>query len=136
MQLHLHRLLGDSQATLGELYIDNVMECVTLEDPVRRPGVKIYGDTAIPAGTYKVIINYSPKFKRLMPRLLNVPMFDGILIHSGATPKNTLGCVLVGTSIVGKHQIAGGHEAFDKLFDKLSKAKDDITLTITNDFET
>ena len=57
---------------------------------------KVYGETCIPYGTYKVVINKSPKFKRLMPRLLDVPHFDGILIHSGNTEKDSAGCIILG----------------------------------------
>ena len=60
-------------------------------------------ETAIPYGTFKVIVNYSPKFKRELPRLLNVPYFEGILIHNGATQNNSSGCIIVGKNTeVGK----------------------------------
>ena len=69
-----------------------------MEDTVREK--KIAGKTAIPEGTYEVIVNRSPKFKRDLPRLLNVPNFEGILIHRGNTPNDTSGCILVGENKV------------------------------------
>lgn len=69
-----------------------------MEDTVREE--KIAGITAIPEGTYKVIVNRSPRFKRDLPRLLDVPNFEGILIHRGNTAKDSAGCILVGENKV------------------------------------
>lgn len=69
-----------------------------MEDTVREK--KIAGKTAIPEGTYQVIVNRSPKFKRDLPLLLDVPNFEGIRIHRGNTVKDTSGCILVGENKV------------------------------------
>lgn len=82
--------------TMGKFYINNEYFCDTLEDTVREDGVKIYGETAIPAGIYSVIITFSPRFKRELPVLLDVPNFEGIRIHNGSYPKDSLGCILIG----------------------------------------
>ena len=101
VKLLLKRIALLNRYTIGKLYINDEYFCDTLEDTVRyidlRTGKgKIKGETAIPYGTYKVILNVSPRFKRVLPRLLNVPFFEGILIHSGNTHKDTEGCILVG----------------------------------------
>ena len=100
MNLLVDRIfLGDSY-TIGKLYINGEYFCDTLEDTVRdlKPdgSGKVYGETAIPTGTYNVIVNRSPKYRRLLPRLLNVPFFEGILMHSGNLAKDSHGCILVG----------------------------------------
>ena len=113
MRLTVKRIALKPTYTIGKLYIDGVYFCDTLEDPNRDHNKngslddqgegKVWGDTAIPFGTYKMILSYSPKFKRILPRLLNVPHFEGILIHRGNTAKDTHGCILVGKNTeVGK----------------------------------
>lgn len=100
MEIKVERKWKKKDYTIGRMYIDGKLWCNTLEDAVREidenGNGKIKGKTAIPAGKYKVIFNYSPKFGRQMPRLLNVPHFDGILIHSGNTAADSEGCILVG----------------------------------------
>jgi hypothetical protein len=96
MELSLIRDIFAPQRTLGVLYVDGVKECYICEDVVRPKGEKIYGNTAIPEGRYEVIINMSPRFKRELPLLLNVPNFEGIRIHSGNHEGHTEGCLLPG----------------------------------------
>lgn len=114
--------------TIGKLYVDGVYFCDTLENPVRPEGVKIPNETAIPYGTYEVVVNFSPKFKRVLPRLLNVPMFDGILIHRGNSVKDTSGCILVGENKV-KGMVLNSTPYEEKLVELL-KDKKDIEITI------
>lgn len=105
MKLRLERTAPRSTYTVGHLYADGAYVCDTLEDPVRdlTREKKVPGQTAIPVGTYDVVVNISPKFKRLLPRLLHVPGFEGILIHRGNTAADTAGCILVGENrAVGK----------------------------------
>lgn len=98
MKLILTRRFKGSDYTIGELFMDGAYFCDTLEDRVRNmpTEAKIAGVTAIPTGTYKVIVNRSPKFGRELPRLVDVPYFEGVLIHRGNTNKDTAGCILVG----------------------------------------
>ena len=98
MRLTLKRLYLKTDYTIGKLYMDGKYFCDTLEDQVRdlTKERKIPGRTAIPAGVYEIVVNVSPRFKRKLPRLLDVPGFDGILIHRGNTAEDTAGCILVG----------------------------------------
>lgn len=126
MLITVKRIHKTENSVIGELLVDGVFECFTLEDVERL--VKIKGETAIPKGTYKVIINKSNRFKRLLPLLLNVPNFEGVRIHSGNTNHNTEGCILVGQTR-SKDYIGQSRKAFDKLFKKMQKAED-ITIKI------
>ena len=132
MKVKIKREVYTPTSTIGRLYINDQFECYTLEDVVRKPGVKVWGATAIPSGAYKLDINYSQRFKRQLPQLLNVPNFSGIRIHSGNTDKDTDGCILVGTS-KDKNFIGGSRNAFGLLFTKLQKALqsgDSVTVVI------
>ncbi len=94
MKIKIIRDTFTEKSTIGKMYIDGIYFCDTLEDKVRP--VKIKHITAIPAGKYDTIVNMSTRFKKLMPRLQNVPNFDGVLIHNGNTAENTDGCILLG----------------------------------------
>ena len=98
MNIQLKRRYIGEDYTIGSLSIDGQYFCDTLEDAVRP--IKIYGKTAIPYGRYNIILNVSPRFGRVLPRLLNVPKFDGVLIHRGNTAEDTAGCILVGENKV------------------------------------
>ena len=98
MKLRVERLWKKPAYTVGRLFVDGKFFCNTLEDTVRDLSneKKVYGKTAIPYGEYKVVYNWSPKYGRNLPRLLNVPAFEGILIHPGNTADDSAGCILVG----------------------------------------
>lgn len=142
MKILVKRIAKRPTYTIGKMYLDGKYFCDTLEDTDRNISqftpidtikkVKLPNNTAIPTGTYKVIVNVSPKFKRLLPRLLNVPGFDGVLIHRGNTDKDTSGCILIGENkVVGKVINSTGYET--KLVSILNKAQDnkeDITIEI------
>ena len=102
MKLNLKRIALREGYTIGRLFVDGQYWCDTLEDRVRDLNVerKVSGETAIPTGTYDVVVNISPKFKRLLPRLLRVPHFEGVLIHRGNTAADSAGCILVGENKV------------------------------------
>ncbi len=91
---HTYNTRGDRNI-IGDLFINGEFFCYTLEDEKRADGLKVYGETAIPTGTYNVKVTRSNRFKRLMPLIIDVPMFSGIRIHGGNTSKDTLGCILV-----------------------------------------
>ena len=136
--------------TISNVYVDGVKICDAIEDTDR--GLtqdmsissiqlhKIYGYTAIPSGTYKVTLNViSPKYSKVpfyiqvckgkVPRLLDVPGYDGVLIHTGNTEKDSLGCIIIGYN-TQKGMVTQSREAFKKLYSILSQAKDDIFITI------
>lgn len=110
--------------TIGKMYINGEYFCDTLEDKVRVMNSindKIKGETAIPAGTYKITLEMSPRFKRKLPLLHDVPYFSGILIHRGNTAKDTHGCILVGENKV-KGQVINSTKAEVALMDILTNA--------------
>lgn len=101
MKLKLTRDIYSDTFTLGKLSINGEEKYFTVEDKDRcleNGGVKVKAQTAIPKGTYKVDITFSPKYKKKMPILLNVPQFTGIRIHSGNDQDDTEGCIIVGMS--------------------------------------
>jgi len=110
----LTRINLNAKYTLGTFKLHQgdklLFECYTCEDPVRGNGDpktvaewKVKGDTAIPYGTYKVRKTMSPRFKRMMWELQNVPGFAGIRIHAGNTAQDTEGCILLGRHINGDY---------------------------------
>lgn len=134
MKLLLKRIALRDTYTIGKLYIDGQYICDTLEDPVRdlSKEKKVPGRTAIPAGTYDVVVNISPKFKRLLPRLLRVPHFDGILIHAGNTAADTEGCILVGENRV-KGMVSNSRYWEKRVTEALLEAQtknEDIKITV------
>jgi hypothetical protein len=123
MKLLIKRFEFAKTYTIGKLYVNGIYYCYTLEDTVRFKGEKINGQTAIPTGTYAVIVDHSNRFKRRLPHILNVPGFEGVRIHTGNTSANTEGCILVGTTWAGKDFIGNSKIAFDPLFDKMELEK-------------
>ena len=115
--------------TIGKMYVDGIYECYTLEDAVRN-GTKIIGKTAIPIGTYKLIIDASTRFKQDMPHILDVPDFTGVRIHAGNTSADTDGCILLGSTWAGKDFIGNSKIAYKKFFDKLKQNKT-VSITIS-----
>lgn len=105
MEMTLTRIAKQKTYTIGRLEIDGTYFCDTLEPTWRdigrgRPGKKVAGKTAIPEGRYAVAVTFSPRFKRWLPLLLHVPMFDGIRIHAGNSAEDTAGCILPGMNTV------------------------------------
>ena len=152
MKLKIDRKWRKSTYTVGILYVDGVRFCETLEDKDRGlfqgdtlsqiKSLKVYGETAIPIGTYTVAMDVlSPKYSAVkwykdlcggkMPRLLDVPGFEGILIHPGNTALDSYGCILVGRNTkVG--MVTESKATFKKLYRKMKAAHDrDEKITIT-----
>lgn len=123
MRLRVQRIARKPTYTIGQLSVDGKYFCDTIEDcdrglksswPLDRiKALKQSGVTAIPTGTYRITLNVvSPKFASRswaqfcggkLPRLMDVPGYEGVLIHVGNTAADTLGCILVGQNkVVGK----------------------------------
>jgi hypothetical protein len=119
MEMRVTRQVFTDESTIGELTIDGVHQCFTLEDKVRDE--KIFGQTAIPAGRYEVTVSFSNHFKKKLPLLMNVPNFEGVRIHPGNTAKDTKGCILVGMT-KGTNVVSNSRDAFDALFAKILAA--------------
>ena len=152
MKLILKRINKANDYTEGKLYIDGEYIADTLEDCDR--GLtedmeltdiiarKVYGETAIPVGTYQITLDIvSPKFKDRgwarfcngkLPRLMDVPGYEGVLIHVGNKAVDTLGCVLVGEKTIDGY-IGNSTATFRKIYEKLQEATDQITITIEYD---
>ena len=152
MRLTLRRIAKRDTYTIGRLYIDDNPKpfCDTLEDTERGleqampldmiRKIKVPKETAIPTGTYELSMNLvSPKYSKkkafaftggIMPRLLNVPGWSGVLIHSGNTPKDSEGCILVGENKV-KGQVINSFATFNRLWGILHDHRDEpLTITI------
>lgn len=142
MELLVKRIAKKNTYTIGQLYINGQKVCDTLEDKDRGltsnmsveqiKKLKVYGQTAIPTGTYTVSYTYSTKFKKYMPLINNVKGFDGIRIHSGNTDKDTLGCIILGENkVVGK--VINSRNTCDKVYSIIKKALDNgdrVSITI------
>ena len=153
MKLEVHRIAKKNEYTIGRLYINGKYECDTLEDcdrgltqdmPLEEiKAKKVYGKTAIPTGTYDIDMNtVSPKFEKRswakpfggkLPRLVNVPGYEGVLIHPFNKASESLGCIGVGKNSI-KGMITDSSRTFMSLMSKYllpAKVKGEkITITI------
>lgn len=149
MELLLKRIARRDSYTIGKLYVDGSYFCDTIEDKDRglqqqlplsvNVAKKKKGVTAIPVGRYRVTLAVkSQRFSQkkqyaacngYLPRLVNVPAFDGVLIHIGNTASDTEGCILVGKNTqVGK--VLESTATFWKLYSLLQDAKDEIYIKV------
>lgn len=142
MEILVKRYKKGDKFTIGQMFIDHAYIADTLErtdrgltDTMSINDItknKVYGQTAIPEGTYKVILSYSQRFKQILPELLDVKGFSGVRIHTGNTANDTIGCILVGRYIGGGY-LTDSRMAFANIKNILSKNEEgDIKITITN----
>ena len=138
MNLILKREYFGDTFTVGKLYKDDQYIGYTLEDKVREvigapvETWKQFGNTAIPTGTYKVLITMSNRFKMKLPQLLDVPGFSGVRIHTGNSSADTEGCILVGSVWDGKSDWVGGSKtAFSPLLAMIVDSETPVTINIS-----
>lgn len=131
MKLRLRRIALRDTYTIGKLEVLHLGQWLwiadTCEDKVRPYGEKVMSKTAIPYGEYEITMNVkSPKYSNFnkypwaeeynghLPRLLNVPYFEGILIHVGNTAEHSAGCILVGENKV-KGKVINSTSTFKRI---------------------
>ena len=128
MKIKVDRIYKGESYTIGKMYLNGEYFCDTLEDAIRP--VKIPNETAIPAGTYKVEVTYSPRFKRNLPLLIDVPNYTGIRIHNGSNKDHTSGCILVGFN-TSKGILSDSRKTSDQLTEKLKSLSEPIEIEIS-----
>lgn len=128
MKIKVDRIYKGESYTIGKMYLNGEYFCDTLEDAIRP--VKIPNETAIPAGTYKVEVTYSPRFKRNLPLLIDVPNYTGIRIHNGSNKDHTSGCILVGFN-TSKGILSDSRKISDQLTEKLKSLSEPIEIEIS-----
>ena len=129
MEIKVVRYILTNEYTVGKMYIDGEYITDTIEDRFReieKKEDKVYGLTAIPCGSYPVVLDFSSKYSKMMPHILDVPYFSGIRIHCGNSDEDSLGCIIVGEFVQG---VAGGwvknsRITYSKVFTKLKEASD------------
>lgn len=118
----------DTETTISDVYVDGKYYCYVLEDMVRDLKAdgsgKIFGKTAIPAGRYKVILTYSPTFKRMLPELIGVKYFKKIRIHGGNTKIDTLGCLCVAKNTDFVSKVWGCKDVLSNIIKKIKASKE------------
>jgi len=140
MEILITRKQKNKTCTTGELSINGVFECYTLEDTDRSLqqqmplqdllSIKIFAQTAIPAGRYQVVISFSERFQQYMPLLLSVPGFEGVRIHPGNDASNTEGCILVGQTLQ-ENFIGNSRAAYRSLLPKIRAVEQTEKIYIT-----
>lgn len=153
MKVLVKRIAKKETYCIGKLYIDGEYICDTIEDKDRGlkkemplseiKEKKVYGKTAIPTGLYDLTLNVvsprlgsKPYFQKVcngkVPRILNVPGFDGVLLHPGNTEEDSYGCLILGLNkAVGK--VLESRATFEKVYKILKKGNDkgeEITIEI------
>lgn len=129
MKLKLYRKNLTDKYTEGELYIDDTFFCYTIEDKVRakaglwKRALKVYAETAIPYGTYPVLVTWSNRFQRMLTGIFNVPDFDGIRLHNGSTEKSSAGCVILSYKRIADGMLANDKTAMNDLCSKVAEVQ-------------
>lgn len=142
MRIKVERKWKKEGYTVGVMYVDDKLFCNTLEDKDRGltsfmseteiKKKKVFGQTAIPTGTYDVLMTYSQKFKKYLPEIKDVKGYEGIRVHSGNTASDSLGCILLGKN-TQKGMVTNSRyycETFNNMLDAALKRKEKVTIEI------
>lgn len=142
MELLLDRKYRKDTYTIGNMYVNGEFFSNTLEDKDRGlkqdmseeeiRKIKVYGETAIPMGRYKITRTPSAKFKKKMILINNVPGFSGIRIHAGNFTKDTYGCPLVGENKI-KGQLVNPRyysNLLDSIVEKALANNEEVWITV------
>lgn len=116
--------------TLGAFFVDGRFECFTLEDEART--VKVAGETRIPRGRYEIKLQkvgrlhekYKEKFAEHqgMLALQDVPNFEGVMLHMGATTEHTAGCPLLADTAMSSGALANSQQAYRRVYTPIANA--------------
>ena len=132
MKLILKRIAKRADYTIGRLKDEKGERiCDTLEPTWRNykgGELKVPKKSAVPEGTYRVVVTKSPRFRKYLPLLVGVPGFEGIRIHSGNSAKDTEGCILVGDNLI-KGRLVLSRKALEKLMRRMEDEKE-VSITI------
>lgn len=142
--MRVQREPSDGGSTLGALYINDVFVCWTLEDVIREPGPaprtslvqwvmtwKVPGRTAIPAGRYDVVMEWSPRFQMTLPELKGVPGFSETKFHAGNRHEDTEGCLLTGAGRTS-NMVTDSRAALSQVLMRLGRQNERIIVDIHN----
>jgi hypothetical protein len=136
MHIKAHRNVFTDHTTISDVTVNDDFVCFFLEDKDRKledGGEKVYGKTAIPRGFYNIVMDFSPKYQKNMPHILDVPGFEGVRIHPGNKEADTEGCLLPGMiqkdDFVEKSVIA--YEKILSMMISAWEAGEKVTLEIT-----
>ncbi len=123
MEIIITRIAKKADYTIGVMKINGRKVCDTLEPHCIdwSKDKKVKGKTAIPEGRYRVKMSMSRKFGKHMPYLMDVPNFNGVMIHQGNTPKNTQGCIIVGYNTI-RGLVLKSRQAMEKIEEYLDTA--------------
>ena len=147
MEIVIWRKWRKAGYTIGKMYIDGVFFCNTLEDTDRGlmqgmsvgeiARIKVAGRTAIPVGDYKIILQWSPRFRKVLPTILNVKGYSGVRMHAGNTSKNTDGCPLFGDADEDniRDWVSNSRKRFNEFFQTLKTAGGEANLHIVWDYK-
>lgn len=142
MEIQVIRKFKKDTYCIGEMLVNGKHFCDTIEDCDRGlrqdmslsqlKKMKKYGITAIPSGTYNVVVYFWPKYRKKYPLLQNVPAYTGVLIHGLTNASQSLGCIGV-----GENKIKGGLINSEKYVRELTKmceeaiqSGEQVTITI------